>query len=82
MEECAALTTAITATTTITTTTAAAVEDIAKARVEDEGKGGSSAGEGDDADCGAVSGTCTGGQARNKKNNKKKGGKKGKRGRR
>jgi hypothetical protein len=81
-EECAALATAITTTTSTTTTTGAAVEDVARASVEDEGKGGSSAGEEHDADCGTVVATCTGGHGRNKNNNKKKGGKKGKRGRR
>jgi len=81
-EECAALATAITTTTSTTTTTGAAVEDVARASVEDEGKGGSSAGEEHDAGCGTVVATCTGGHGRNKNNNKKKGGKKGKRGRR
>ena len=65
MKECAALVTAFT--TTTTTTTAAAVEDVARARVEEEGRGGGSAGEGDDADCGAVVGTCAGGQVNNQK---------------
>ena len=43
--------------TTTTTTTAAAVEDIARGKAENEGKGGSRAGEEDDADYRAAAST-------------------------